>query len=476
MKHSTLLIASLIFLIACNSNQAPVKTIASSEDSKPFSVIVQPLKALGPALLTLVVDNAKGLLHKTEKGSVLMIPKDAFVNEDGSVVTGKVDVEYKEMFTPADIILSGIPMNVKNSEGQIAPFISDGMFTFQAGCNGKQVKLAEGKTISVSTPSHKTNDDFQYWYFNETKGEWESTGKREEVYNEEEIIVQAQNVNPELAKTFSLNTETQKAIDVVRTLDANGKMKEKPKAPESYNSKDFVFTITDTYNNYPELKEYKNVLWKPVLDLDKKDQLLLNQSMSSFGANISLNCINEDNQLYSIGYGKQEIQVRPVFIGKDKAKAEKRYKERLNTYMNEVKNQEKAAEYAQKTSASFAKTYNLFKVTSMGVYNCDRFYSYKGTKKNYTFKTNTDLVDQHVFAVLSNNQGVIALSSAYKQGSYYNLPTAEIVGFVHTDPKGDIYVSSHKPEETKDVNSIELSFRQKTPESPDAFAQIINSL
>ena len=474
MKILTYTSVLLLCTIACNVGNPQSGSTAVEQSVKPFSFIDQPLKKLGPALLSFVFSNSKGFLHKTNKGSLIMIPKDAFVNEDGSLVQGDVTIDFKEIFTPSEIILSGIPMNVKQ-KGVVTPFISDGMFSIVAGCNGTTVKLAEGKSISVSTPSNKADADFDYWYFNEVAGEWEKTGDRNTTLSAEAVLAEATAVNPELAANFKVS-ELKAAPPRSETQPLAETETAKPLAPESQSDKDFVFNIKADYSEYPELAGYKHVLWKPEADLNENEQRKLGQDMQASGANVALNCLNEDDQVYEIAYGSKRIKARPVYIGADKEKAVAKYQNRMKAYNAEMRKIAEAAANAQKSQEQYQKTYSLFQVTQMGIYNCDRFYSYKGQKNDYRFQAGDLNADQYVFAVLSGNQGVIALSAAYKVGDVYKLPSAEIIGFVHTTPNGEVYAASHDGQGADQKNVVQLTRRVKSLDSPDALQDILKNL
>lgn len=470
MKSILYFTAVLTLVYACNISNPAVENSTQQQAVKPFSVIDQPLKKLGPVLLSFVFSNSKGLVKKTKRGTVIMVPENAFVNEDGSPVKGEVNLDFKEILNQSEIILSGIPMNVKNSKGVVTPFISDGMFSIVAGCGGKNLKLAEGKEITVSTVSNKTESDFDYWYFDEKKGEWEKTGDRDSTLSEEEVIAIAAEVNPVQLENMIQESKQQNAVSAEANLNTN--TVKAPRAPENHNPKDFVFNIGADYEDYPELAAYKNVLWKPEKVLSDRERFMLKEEMSVSGANVALNCLDEDNQIYEISYNKKTIKARPVFIGSDKAKAVEAYKSKLKEYKEESKrisNQVKAAQQSM-------KMYSLFTVNQMGIYNCDRFYSYQGTKSNYKFSVADKEVNTYVYAVLSNNQGVIMLSPAYKKDDYYQLPTNEIIGFIHTNPDGKIYGSGNNTVNLTEENNVQLTFRQNSIDKPEELQSLIQRL
>jgi len=63
------------------------------------------------------VDAHKGGVYEYGNGSKITVPARAFVYEDGSEVTGEVELKYREFHDFVDFFLSGIPMEY-DSAGQ----------------------------------------------------------------------------------------------------------------------------------------------------------------------------------------------------------------------------------------------------------------------------------------------------------------------------------------------------------------------
>ncbi len=470
---------ALIFLAACNSGQTPSTTSTSTSNKQTAGTFIQPpLKQVVPAIQVFSFENATGFVKKTTRQSIISIPANAFVLEDGTPVKGQLDVSFQEIFNPAEIILSGIPMNVQN-KGQTVPFISDGMFSIAASSQGKKARLAEGKNISVSVPSVKKDTDFDFWYFNDTKGEWENTGDRLTTYTPGQVLEKSSAINPEQTLAFQQSLapagDPTKPIAKPLTKETTSQQLKKPLPPVKHNPNDFVFNIAASYKDYPELASFKNVLWKPVLDLNSQERVALKNGMEKFGANVSLTCKDQDLQVYAISYGSKTIEAQPVFIGSDKKKAAANYQARMQAYTETLKAEESAKKQAEKASEEYAKNYNMFAVNKMGVYNCDKFYSYAGQKDNYTFRCDKEPVKQHVFAILKNNQGVIGLTSGYMQGDYYNLPSREILGFIYTNPQGTLSYAVQDEMKLGDVNDIDLTIYRKPVKGPETLEEIIKS-
>jgi hypothetical protein len=475
MKSHVFTITLSIALMACNSNPNP-KVNNQPDPNPPVAtqspVIDQPLKNVQPSIQVFTFENAGGLVQKTARHSIITVPSDAFISGDGSLVKGKVSIEFQEIFNPAEIILSGIPMNV-TKDGVTMPFISDGMFRIEASCEGQEVKLAEGKTILVNTCSEKKNTDFDYWYLNEQSGEWENIGDRTSVLSEEQVLQKSRELNQEqatavLAKTMAADPTHNSSMPTTKPALS------KPVAPIAHHSNDFVFNLGASYKDYPELAPYKNVLWKPVSKLDDKEATQLVAGMEKFGANVSLQCKDKETQVYTINYGSQSIDASPVFIGHDRKKALEAYQAKMDIYQQKVKEEADQLTIAKKAQEQYSKTYNMFAVNQMGIYNCDRFYK-NPNQNSYTFVSGDKAIDQHVFAILKNNQGIVALSAGYKQDDYYKLPGKDISGFVYTNPQGVVSYARQDDASLQKKNTVNLKVYEKLIENPEQLQALIKT-
>lgn len=82
-----------------------------------------------------------------EEGTELLIPADAFVHADGTPVTGEVDIQLTEVANKSELILSNLPTQ---SNGRM--LVSGGVIHLEAVADGKQLKLAPGKSVLVNFP------------------------------------------------------------------------------------------------------------------------------------------------------------------------------------------------------------------------------------------------------------------------------------------------------------------------------------
>ncbi|MBC7864634.1 MAG: hypothetical protein IAF38_16800 [Bacteroidia bacterium] len=113
--------------------------------------------------------SCSGFKHPT--GSLVFIPSDAFVMEDGSNCKGKIVIKYRELHTRIDMLASGINM-ILYREGKRKMLESVGMFEISATCSGKPMKLANGKFIQVRMKCLRNADNLQAFFYEKDKGYW----------------------------------------------------------------------------------------------------------------------------------------------------------------------------------------------------------------------------------------------------------------------------------------------------------------
>ncbi|OED43923.1 hypothetical protein AB832_02345 [Flavobacteriaceae bacterium (ex Bugula neritina AB1)] len=85
------------------------------------------------------------------EGTILGIPANSFTDQDGNLVTGSVTIQLIEIYDKAKMLLTKMPTNGKNSDGDIATLVSGGEFYINATQNNEQLQLVNG--ISLFAPA-----------------------------------------------------------------------------------------------------------------------------------------------------------------------------------------------------------------------------------------------------------------------------------------------------------------------------------
>lgn len=83
-----------------------------------------------------------------KNGTQVFVPKNSFINADGELVTGKVDIEVIEVLSVADFIKTNL-QTVSNGR----PLQSEGMLYIDAKSNGQQITLATDKRLQIELPN-----------------------------------------------------------------------------------------------------------------------------------------------------------------------------------------------------------------------------------------------------------------------------------------------------------------------------------
>lgn len=94
------------------------------------------------------INTSKDTVIVGKDGMVVAIPANSFVDENGNVVSGKIDFELKEALDTKTILEGGLSTM---SNGELLE--TGGMFYINARQNGKSLKIAEGKNIYADVPS-----------------------------------------------------------------------------------------------------------------------------------------------------------------------------------------------------------------------------------------------------------------------------------------------------------------------------------
>jgi hypothetical protein len=120
------------------------------------------------------IDVEKGGEIKHPSGTVVHIKPNSICYKDGSLVKGKVDIEYREFRDQADIAFSGIPMTF-GEKGEDFNFSSVGMFELRGNQNGKELALSEPATVDFQATSGLPGVDF--YQMDDNNGKWKRVKK-----------------------------------------------------------------------------------------------------------------------------------------------------------------------------------------------------------------------------------------------------------------------------------------------------------
>lgn len=233
MKKSTKITGMLLGAVAlavglsvytCN-HKIEKKWLKQKPTSATAFTLNPPFPGVDLPYETFVVDPTKPQQITSKRGSQLVIPANAFLDASGQPVTSKVELKFREFFSPLEFYMAGIPMEY-DDKGKETVLESGGMIELNATAQQQAVFVNSANKIKVNLNSWTKSTDFNLYDFDKTTGRWIEKGK-------DSISVTS-------------NAEDQIPIPRKPVLASNS-----------------AFEIKDDTGNFPEIYEYNNVLFEP---------------------------------------------------------------------------------------------------------------------------------------------------------------------------------------------------------------------
>ena len=160
----------LLLTLSCNTHE-----VAQVSNSSDAPIALHDWTHLIPENQSRVekftVSTSKESFITTSRGSKLSIPASCFVDENGSIVEGNVEIAWEEFHTLGDQIFSNINM-MYDSAGVSLPLISGGMFRIDGACQNKAVFIAKDKTIKVDILSQNPQENFNFYQQDANSTQW----------------------------------------------------------------------------------------------------------------------------------------------------------------------------------------------------------------------------------------------------------------------------------------------------------------
>ena len=206
IKISATLCVFVLLVIACREQEKKdVKTPEATTSTTADRFIDPPIKSADVPYEEYEVDAAKGDTLVYPTGSIILFPPNAFVDEAGKPVTGKVQVKYREFKDPVDFFLAGIPMQY-DSAGTAYQFISSGMLDIRAFKDGKPVFVNKTAKPEINLASKDNSSGHRLYLLDTVQQKWINIGgmqiteRREQKKENPVAPAGALNELPELVK------------------------------------------------------------------------------------------------------------------------------------------------------------------------------------------------------------------------------------------------------------------------------------
>ena len=318
MNIKTSLFLVLLFgLISCNQADKKETTLSTSTDN----FIKPPVNGVDVPYKEYSVDAEKGdtVFYKT--GSIILFPPNSFVDKEGNVIQGNVQVKYREFSTPIDFYLSGIPMDY-DSVGKLYAFESSGMCEILAYKDGVPVFVNPKSKPEINLTSDNISPDHNVYYLNTVQKKW---------------ILEGTSIVTELDRPK--NQSQSPAIAASTELT-------EPLKPEKANNKSPVIRIIIDPSSFKELLVYDNLQFQ--LDVNEKN--FNHKDTIDEWNNVEL-VKGKSKDLYTIKFSNAKRTVsysaRPVLEGKDYNEALIIFKQKQEEY-NRLKKTRVAQEIKDK--------------------------------------------------------------------------------------------------------------------------------
>lgn len=421
--------AAIALLVYFNMSSPDIEQIVADKlAAMPY--VNPPMMEMQKEYATFTLDGTAGGVYEYESGSKVTVPANAFVDENGALVTGEIELKYREFHDAVDFFLGGIPMDYDSANVK-HHLISAGMVEVQAYKNGQPIELNKNKELDielVSTIDYHPDYQFNVYKLNTKNRQWEYKGidniepiltgelkaKMDAYFNQQSSdlveVGELKNVVQEI-ETIQGKQKT----ELAELTNNTGENIVAPVKPQKAKTGDISteFNITNLEQLDPVTsdfqKKYGKLTWVADQDQEEKLQIAVSIEWESMTSVKAPNSDEFEITLKNSEGGELKLNLRPVLMGNDYEKAMADYEAQMKAFNEQMQNQDallqeerakiaqryeeqlselqskkqaledKIALYRQKGYNSLLtetitnqKVINRFRVTSMGIWNCDR--------------------------------------------------------------------------------------------------------
>lgn len=164
------LFVAIGLIAGCKKDSTTTPTNTSSNPSSPavyYSSVSDFLKKNAAPAQNYTINGSTGGSFTTPQGTKVTIPANAFLDASNNLVTGNVTVEFKDIYTRSEMLLSDRP----TVEYGAYPLKSGGEFFIVAKQGSTPVRIAPTKNITVHQPLNGWAFDNGMTAFTELSGD-----------------------------------------------------------------------------------------------------------------------------------------------------------------------------------------------------------------------------------------------------------------------------------------------------------------
>lgn len=219
--------------------------VVSSKKKKDINVESNHTKSLdaeSSKFSKYLLDANKDTVIYYPTGSIIQIPANSLLDQNGKKIKGKYTFTYREFHNVGEIIFSDVSMKY-DSAGITRYLESAGMFEMHAQQNNKPLKIDENKSIEVNMVSFDSDQTkFNQYYFDSVNQNW--------VFQKKDKIelIKLKELNNSNNEYYSQFNQTPKLLEPV-----------KPKILDLTKER---FKININLIDYPELSAFDKVIFE----------------------------------------------------------------------------------------------------------------------------------------------------------------------------------------------------------------------
>ncbi len=368
------------------------------KNTKPF--LVAPIPTLKIPFEKQRVLAEKGATFTFKSGASINFPAKAFVDENGEVINGEVQISLREFINPLDFFLAGLPMNF-DSAGTAFTFESAGMFEINAQYQGKAAFVNPTNQPILSLKQQRLKPGNSIYYLDTLARKW--------LPSQEKLI----KVSTTIVKVIPIESDS--GFSLNRTVPR------KPVKPAIVEEDKPMF---DVFIPYADAYEELGIFSKAKFQIDDSEKNYNPAEADKEWDKVDLKPTQTEG-VYNISFSTSKIKisyrVRPVYQGEDFDAALQEYLVKKDEYEQMMKEWLAAEERRKKAWADQEKAEGVkaqFALNSFGIWNCDRLIYGKRVRIVADFinsegksiaLTNINLVNQEVNGLFSFNSNEISL-------------------------------------------------------------------
>jgi|GEM_PF-3483406 len=390
------------------------ESVREEEEMTAKRYVNPPLPDLNVTYQSFPVKASEPVSLESSNGSKIHIPANVYLDGEGNVVKGDIVIKYREFHDPMEVFFAGIPMRY-DSAGASYHFESAGMIELMAFQNEKPLFLKKGEQIEISLISGKKDIDFNVYYLDTLKKNWDYRGKDEVIAIP--VIKEVDSEQPRTDKPLPPDLDNiYVEDDSIGVAKASGIIPQKPVQPTKVASakKPFGIEIDNLNRDFPEMKVYQNVYWEHIGDdsTDPWKNKVFDEEWHSVeirrAGTTAVSRVQSDRFeiIFTKGSKIFKLIARPAFQNQDYEKAMERYNRQLAAYTQAKEAKEIKLAKIEAAKAKAMREYNeklkaweesntlntttrevadevirKFMVDQFGIWNCDRFLHEKGSQQ-----------------------------------------------------------------------------------------------